>query len=45
VWEKGGEGERGNMIRYWGRNRSKVLSARRMNGNRQSQEVEGGRTL
>ena len=40
---RGGEGENGNIIRYWeARNRSEALRASRMNGKRQPQEVGGG---
>jgi hypothetical protein len=34
-WEREQEGEEGNMIRYWVRERSEALRANRMNGNRE----------
>ena len=41
-WERRGGGEKGNMIRNLRGHRRKALRASRMNGNMQTQEVEGG---
>jgi hypothetical protein len=43
--ERGQGREGGNMIKYWGRNRTEFLRASSKNGNRQLWEVGGGGTL